>query len=55
MLEREQGAIVNVASINAFLPDPNVIDSVTAASPRPSRANVTGAQYVIDGGMIRTL
>jgi len=135
MVERGQGAIVNVASVNAFLPDPNVIDygaakaalvntskaiaqevgphgvrindvspgpvatdlwlgddgvaaTVAAASggqatdvkagaeaqmvtgrfttpdevgtlvallASPRTANVTGAQYVIDGGMIKTL
>jgi NAD(P)-dependent dehydrogenase (short-subunit alcohol dehydrogenase family) len=132
MLEREAGAIVNVASINAFLPDPNVIDygaakaalvnaskaiaqqvgpkgvrvndvspgpvatdlwlgdhgvaaqvaaagggdakagaesematgrfttpeevaTLVALLASPRTANVTGSQYVIDGGMIKTL
>ena len=65
MVAAEKGAIVNISSANAFLPDPAV--TVTGRFSRPEEiadlvlilasdrtANVTGADITIDGGLIPT-
>ena len=65
MVAAGKGAIVNISSANAFLPDPAV--TVTGRFSRPEEiadlvlilasdrtANVTGADITIDGGLIPT-
>jgi NAD(P)-dependent dehydrogenase (short-subunit alcohol dehydrogenase family) len=52
MLKRGGGAIVTVSSVNSFLPDPGVIDYGAA---KAALTNITGADFVIDGGLIETL
>lgn len=90
MLQSGSGTIVNIVSVNSFLPDPAVIDyqavaRAQGASPQEiaahqaseastgrfstpeevadlvvvlagdRAANVTGADFVIDGGLIQTI
>ncbi|WP_307659489.1 SDR family NAD(P)-dependent oxidoreductase [Streptomyces sp. V1I1] len=67
LTDRGAGAIVTVSSVNAFLPNPSIIDYCASkaaltnycdlvlllASDRAS--NITGSDFVIDGGLITTL
>jgi NAD(P)-dependent dehydrogenase (short-subunit alcohol dehydrogenase family) len=68
MLGPRDATIVNVASVNAFLePDGAVVDygaakalshevaTLVALLASPRTANVTGSDYVIDGGLIKTM
>jgi NAD(P)-dependent dehydrogenase (short-subunit alcohol dehydrogenase family) len=50
MLAAGGGAIVNIGSVSARLADPVVIDYSAART-----ANVTGADFTIDGGLVTTV
>ena len=60
MVTHGSGAIVNVASVNAFFqPDAATVDYGAATAALVNLAsdragNVTGANYLIDGGLIKT-
>jgi hypothetical protein len=51
LLDSAGSNIVTISSVNAFLPDPDLV--LFLASDRAG--NITGSDHTIDGGLISTL
>ncbi len=55
MLERGGGAVVNVSSVNAFLPDPSVVDYAATKAAMTNLAKSLSAEFAPQGVRVNTV